>query len=261
MRTCRIYALARFFLGVLAFGAVPTFIQAQEKEDIRDSVYQLSDKTSSENKLFYVKDVETWKTWAGTDTFTQTYNNGTLVFGNDKAEKGSGTIHIGKGGLGYINARFNAKDIYLTGKLITGYDDTRGGADIVFKATNNFNIEGFEAQYWKSGTQGSNLKIYSDQAIDIKDSKFLFWRTSDADGARDFILNAKNGITMSNTTISTQDSWDFGGKIYYTIDAGAGDLQATSTNITQHHSTLYSNSSKIKAGGNISFDKQSTFNM
>ncbi|STP06924.1 vacuolating cytotoxin domain-containing protein [Helicobacter fennelliae] len=220
------------------------FVFLSADTDITNDVYNLSNKTSDNTGNFYIENKRTYNTRP--KNFTQTYANGTLIFGNKQKQVGNGNIHFGgsgwQGGLiGYIGATFKAKEVYLTGTLGAGNSfETGGGAAFTFNATENLTADTFTLNLNIAGTQNNHFKA-TGQTITFKNST----------------LNADhNGFTLDMKTTGGDMSFDntkvsFGGMV--TLNS-AGNLNFT------NQSSLASrgNVIDIKATNDIIFDDKSS---
>ena len=180
--------------------------------DITNSIYNLKNANNSAAGNFYATSIHTYS--SGGTSFTQSYNNGTLILGNNSASTGTDTIWFGQGiYLGYITANFNAKEIYLTGTLGAGNGiSTGGGAELNFNASDNITLQDWNLKFTSAGLQKSNAnltagKTLSGQNITILDET----GGSIAFSAANFELHAKsiqtNGgtLTFKNTTPTTSE--------------------------------------------------------
>lgn len=220
------------------------FVFLSADTDITNDVYNLSNKTNDNTGNFYIENKRTYSSFGA--SFTQTYANGTLIFGNKQKQVGNGNIHFGgsgwlQGGLiGYIGATFKAKEVYLTGTLGAGNSfGTGGGATFTFNATENLTADKFTLNLNLAGTQNNHFKA-TGQTITFKNST----------------LNADhNGFTLDMKTTNRDMSFDntkvsFGGMV--TLNS-AGNLKFT------NQSSLASrgNVIDIKATNDIIFDDKS----
>ena len=213
--------------------------------DITNDVYNLRNVTKNDSGTFTIQSTQTYKSSNG--SFTQNYNNATLIFGNTAQNTGSGRIWFGGSGwhggsIGYITASFNAKDAYLTGTLGAGNSlKTGGGASLNFNASNNITMQDLKLQFDKAGTQNSQFNLAATQKIIAKNLTI-----SDSSGgtasfnAKDFDFHAKN-ITSDGTIKFTSTNGSQSGKVtldslnissgYFYSDGFNGDLDIKALNI------------------------------
>lgn len=170
--------------------------------DIQGDIYNLNSKNDSSSDTFYSNNMGTTYTglaW-GRD-FTQSYENGTLIIGNTSKSPTSNGHWFGRGGdVGFINATFNAKEVYITGTLGSGNAArTGGGANLTFNASNNLTLDGANISVNRAGTQNSTTAL-NGREIDIKNSQF---NIENINGGGINIGNEKTeNLTIDNTNIS-----------------------------------------------------------
>lgn len=296
MKLTRIYLMiATLALPVfptsLALLTLPAPLHA-ESEDITNRVFDHENYSNDENKTFYVGTHRTWST--GGAEFTQSYENGTLVFGNTTTSPGSNEFWFGGAGLqggliGYITANFNAKDIYLTGTIGAGNSwHDGGGATLNFKASNSLVLDSLTLKLEDAGTQNSHfslegsslslknstLNAHTDgftlslksttDAIALENTKAYFGGNISVDSAKDFtgdsqsVLNSTNGVI----DIKAKENIDFKG----TMDFSSGGLTwdgyvnlSAGQNLTLGtiNTTLHYGSAQFiaSAGKDLSIDK------
>lgn len=142
--------------------------------DITNDVYNLKNIDNNSTSDFTIQNTRTYKSSNG--SFTQTYTNGNLIFGNTTQNAGNGNIWFGgyyknfwnqtQGHVGYITATFTARNVYLTGILGAGNElETGGGATINFNASENITLDNWQLQFNKAGTQHSHSTLSSDQNL------------------------------------------------------------------------------------------------
>ena len=114
--------------------------------DITNSIYELQNQNNINSGIFSVGNTRTWS--SGGASFSQTYTNGTLIFGNtSKSPKKDSNIWFGGDGwqsglVGYITTKFSAKDIYLTGTIGGGNAwGTGGGVQLDFDSSGGFSAD------------------------------------------------------------------------------------------------------------------------
>ncbi|OBV29375.1 hypothetical protein BKN38_03790 [Helicobacter sp. CLO-3] len=212
---------------------------------------------NSSSDIFYVKSGETYREGFGTFAFTTNYTNGTLIFGNDKKEQGSGQIHLGSGGGGghtaYLNGTFNVKEAYFTGTLTTGNNTGAGaGASLTFNANENITTQGFNANFW-SNTQGATLALNSKKDITINSSTFTIDGSNSNFTAKANGKFSANGFTLSMPGTTESINANISAK---EIDIKNGSL-STGTSST---AGVYSTTSFTSTGGDINFDASTTTN-
>ncbi|PAF47493.1 hypothetical protein BKH46_03385 [Helicobacter sp. 12S02634-8] len=186
------------FSAILATTIMPIDINAS---DITSDVYNLSNKSNTSSGDFYVKNTQTWYGggWTGKTSFTQSYNNGTLIFGNNSQSASNGVVRFGSlGYTGYIIANFNAKDIYITGTLESGNAwKTGGGAAFNFKATNNITLDGATIRMINAGAQNSSARFEATQKISFKNTTLI----NDNSGSSNFSISGDQ-ITFTQVNVS-----------------------------------------------------------
>ena len=178
--------------------------------DITNSVYELQGKQDESGGTFSVGSTRTWST-AGAD-FTQSYKNGTLIFGNNsQSPKTDSNIWFGgtdwqSGLVGYIKTKFEAKDIYLTGTIGSGNAwATGGGAELKFDASNSFKAESLDLKFNHAGLQYSNFFV-SATDINIKNSQL----NARSDGFKMHLTSNSGDITFDSSNAN------FGGELVIT---------------------------------------------
>ena len=254
MRTCRIYALARFFLGILVFdGFVSSALYANSEDVGREKIYRLQDYTNDDAKIFYAKKQNPY---SGTgSTFTQNYKNGTLVFGNDKKEQNNNRddgVHFGQGGwTGYVTGTFNAKEVFLTSHLGAGNNTGAGaGATLTFNTTENITAQGLNLDMW-SNTQGDTLTLNAQGNVTINNSTFkIKGSNSNLNITAKGSLNA-DGFTLSMPANSESVNAHF----------TAGEISFKNSNLDiVSNGVSWIGTTKFQADKNITFDDKTTAN-
>ncbi|WP_027327157.1 vacuolating cytotoxin domain-containing protein [Helicobacter pametensis] len=136
--------------------------------DIYNFVHGLKNQNNDSTGEFYLHKMTTYQ-WGFTKEFTQSYQNGILIFGNSSQTSGDGRVWFGQDGyVGYITANFKAKEIYLTGTLGAGNNiRTGGGATLNFTSSTNANLQDWNLELMKAGTQKSHFSLTA-QAIKAK---------------------------------------------------------------------------------------------
>ncbi|TLD83371.1 autotransporter domain-containing protein, partial [Helicobacter trogontum] len=219
--------------------------------DIQNDIYNLNNRNNASNEIFYSNNMGTTYTgWAWGKDFTQTYENGTLIIGNISKDPNANNMHwFGRGGdIGFINATFNAKEVYITGTLGSGNSlRTGGGANLTFNANSNLTLDNAYIHINRAGTQNSTTSL-NGQTINIKNSEF---NIENINGGGINIGSANtNNIILDNTHIKMD-----GGQInviaknsklnFGAINIVNGTLDLTQANYTEltTHSINMTNSS------------------
>ncbi|STP12564.1 hypothetical glycine-rich autotransporter [Helicobacter mustelae] len=193
--------------------------------NITDSVYKLWGRSSPASGKFFAGSMNTWSS-AGA-SFSQSYLNATLIFGNsgEVANTSGGGIWFGRGGdVGYITASFNAKNIYLTSTLGAGNSwRTGGGASLNFSATQKANLQSLTLEFYKAGTQNSNFSVTANE-IEANNTRIQ----DNSGGTTSFSAN-----TYNIQNLSIQKS---GGKVVFNnktsaADSGKGSVALSSLSI------------------------------
>lgn len=215
--------------------------------DITDSVYNLKNENKTEGGTFSVGSTRTWST-AGAD-FTQSYKNGTLIFGNtSQAPKQDSTIWFGGEGwqsglVGYIKTKFEAKDIYLTGSIGAGNAwATGGGAELKFEASNSFKAELLDLKFNHAGLQYSNFFVNA-KDISIKNSQL----NARSDGFK-MELNSSGG----DITFDTSNA-NFGGRLELTSAKNINLTGNSSLTSRGNEIRLKAENGSITGNGNLVF--------
>ncbi|WP_299326311.1 vacuolating cytotoxin domain-containing protein, partial [uncultured Helicobacter sp.] len=256
MRTCRIYALARSLLGILAFGAVPTLLYADK--DVGGYIWNLSSHTDDSYDTFHFKGGSVGS--YGLSTFEQNYRNGTLIVGNTSktpANRDLG-VHFGVGGKsGYISGTWNAKEVYLTAYLGAGNAEKTAGADLTFNATGDITAEGLIVDMW-SDTQADRLILRSSGGnITLKDSDFKIHGADVLRGESALTLEAKNMLSADNFKLNMPTST---ARVNATFKAGEISFTNSNLNIEASSTSGAVSTTKFQADKNISFDDKTTAN-
>lgn len=202
--------------------------------NIYSDVYGLKNKTNASNQTFYLQNMRTYA-WSS-KSFSQTYINGALIFGNSSKTSGEGKVWFGgegiNGGLvGYITANFNAKEVYLTGTLGAGNSFlTGGGASVHFASSTQATLQDWRLELIKVGTQNSHFSLSAQDTIEangvvIKDESggSAIFRASS------FSFHANN-ITSNGQIIfaSSQDARRAMGQIVIdSVSMSGGELNLT----------------------------------
>ncbi|WP_455939946.1 vacuolating cytotoxin domain-containing protein, partial [Helicobacter fennelliae] len=195
------------------------FVFLSADTDITNDVYNLSNKTSNNTGNFYIENKRTWS--AGDPSFTQSYTNGTLIFGNKAESKGDGTVWFGTNswfscGLGpcsgHINANFEAKEVYLTGTIGIGNDWKSGGANLNFKANDKITLDSFSLKY-KNTTRANNFTLNGGAGIDIKNSTLNVGGDLNLISTNgDIIFDDKSSLTVQSGGLTTDAYINFEAK-------------------------------------------------
>ncbi|CBG39931.1 vacuolating cytotoxin domain-containing protein [Helicobacter mustelae] len=195
------------------------------KENITNSIWSLQNVNNYGAGPFIAGNTTTWSTWGA--SFSQSYLNGTLIFGNsgEVANTSGGGIWFGRGGdVGYITASFNAKNIYLTSTLGAGNSwRTGGGASLNFSATQKANLQSLTLEFYKAGTQNSNFSVTANE-IEANNTRIQ----DNSGGTTSFSAN-----TYNIQNLSIQKS---GGKVVFNnktsaADSGKGSVALSSLSI------------------------------
>ncbi|WP_238699669.1 vacuolating cytotoxin domain-containing protein, partial [Helicobacter trogontum] len=229
--------------------------------NIQNDIYYLNSKNDRSSDTFYSNNMgTTWTSSLWGRSFTQNYQNGTLIIGNSSKSPTNNRHWFGRGGdIGFINASFNAKEVYVTGTLGTGNSwRTGGGANLTFNASNNLTLDRANISVNRAGTQNSTTAL-NGKEIDIKNSQF---NIENINGGGINIGNEKTeNLTIDNTNISMS-----GGQINITaknsklnfgsVNITNGTLDLTKANYTEltTHSLNITNSSFRSKELNMSGD-------
>lgn len=215
--------------------------------DITNSVYELQGKQDESSGTFSVGSTRTWST-AGAD-FTQSYKNGTLIFGNtSQSPKTDSNIWFGgtdwqSGLVGYIKTKFEAKDIYLTGTIGAGNAwSTGGGAELKFDASNSFKAESLDLKFNHAGLQYSNFFV-SAKDINIKNSQL----NARSDGFKMHLTSSGGDITFDNSNAN------FGGELVITSGKNINLTGNSSLTSRGNVIRLKAENGSITGNGNLSF--------
>lgn len=189
--------------------------------DITNDIYELRNKNNTSSGTFSVINMRTWST--GGASFSQSYTNGTLIFGNtSQSPKKDSSIWFGGEGwqsglVGYIKAKFEAKDVYLTGTIGSGNAwNTGGGAQLDFKASNYFKADSLNLQLKYAGLQYSNFFVeaknisFSNSTLNvggaiklISDGNIALDKNSSiTSSGNDIRLNAKDGSITGSPNVN-----------------------------------------------------------
>ena len=195
--------------------------------DISNSVYYLQTKQDDSFGTFYLQKVRTYK--VADAGFSQTYANGTLVFGNSTTTPGNGVVWFGgeglQGGLvGYIKAKFKAQNIYLTGTTGAGNSfSTGGGASLGFEASDVLTLDNWHLSFTKAGTQRSNALLKA-KTIKAKEITILDHTGGEISfEAQTFDMQAKS-VDLYGSTLSFKNSGAINIK---TLKANVAKIQTT----------------------------------
>lgn len=216
--------------------------------DITNSVYELQNKSDDSSGTFSVGNTRTWST-AGAD-FTQSYKNGTLIFGNtSQSPKKDSNIWFGgtdwqSGLVGYIKTKFEAKDVYLTGTIGAGNAwATGGGAELNFDASNSFKAESLDLKFGHAGLQYSNFFVNAKESISFKDSTL----SAGSDGFKMHLTSTNGDISFNNSNAN------FGGELVITsgknINLTGNSSLASRGNVIR----LKAQNGSITGNGNLNF--------
>lgn len=215
--------------------------------DITNSVYELQGKQDESSGTFSVGSTRTWST-AGAD-FTQSYKNGTLIFGNtSQSPKTDSNIWFGgtdwqSGLVGYIKTKFEAKDIYLTGTIGSGNAwATGGGAELKFDASNNFKAESLDLKFNHAGLQYSNFFV-SAKDINIKNSQL----NARSDGFKMHLTSSSGDIIFDSSNAN------FGGELVITSGKNINLTGNSSLTSRGNVIRLKAQNGSITGNGNLSF--------
>lgn len=215
--------------------------------DITNSVYELQNKSNESSGTFSVGSTRTWST-AGAD-FTQSYNNGTLIFGNtSQSPKTDSNIWFGgtdwqSGLVGYIKTKFEAKDIYLTGTIGAGNAwATGGGAELNFNASNSFKAESLDLKFNHAGLQYSNFFV-SAKDINIKNSQL----NARSDGFKMHLSSSSGDITFDSSNAN------FGGELVITSGKNINLTGNSSLTSRGNVIRLKAQNGSITGNGNLDF--------
>ena len=205
--------------------------------NIQNDIYNLRNKTDTSNDTFCSDNMGTTYAFWG-KTFTQNYSNGTLIIGNTSKNPNANNNHWfgSAGNVGFINANFNAKEVYITGTLGSGNSfRTGGGANITFNASNNLQLDNANISINRAGTQNETTTL-NGKTIYIKDSQFNI-ENINSGGINIGNENTEN-ITIDNANIKME-----GGQInviakssslnFGAINITNGILDLTKSNYTQ----------------------------
>ena len=215
--------------------------------DITNSVYELQNKSNESSGTFSVGSTRTWST-AGAD-FTQSYKNGTLIFGNtSQSPKTDSNIWFGgtdwqSGLVGYIKTKFEAKDIYLTGTIGAGNAwATGGGAELNFNASNSFKAESLDLKFNHAGLQYSNFFV-SAKDINIKNSQL----NARSDGFKMHLSSSSGDITFDSSNAN------FGGELVITSGKNINLTGNSSLTSRGNVIRLKAQNGSITGNGNLDF--------
>lgn len=189
------------FLGLIGMTSLSYLVA---DEGIGNYIYQLKDHSSTNSGNFYSQNTSTWSSFG--KSFTQSYNNGTLILGNNTTSANSNGEHwFGtQGYVGYINATFNAKEVFLTGKIGSGNAwRTGGGATLTFNASDKITLDGADIQVYRAGSQNSNTHL-GGKEVDIKNSKLMLEGGLGGGGTNRVYIGNDNTqkVTLNNTSLS-----------------------------------------------------------
>ena len=215
--------------------------------DITNSVYELQGKQDESSGTFSVASTRTWST-AGAD-FTQSYKNGTLIFGNtSQSPKTDSNIWFGGTGwqsglVGYIKTKFEAKDIYLTGTIGSGNAwATGGGAELKFDASNSFKAESLDLKFNHAGLQYSNFFV-SAKDINIKNSQL----NARSDGFKMHLTSSSGDINFDTSNAN------FGGELVITSGKNINLTGNSSLTSRGNVIRLKAENGSITGNGNLFF--------
>lgn len=215
--------------------------------DITNSVYELQNKSNESSGTFSVGSTRTWST-AGAD-FTQSYKNGTLIFGNtSQSPKTDSNIWFGgtdwqSGLVGYIKTKFEAKDIYLTGTIGAGNAwATGGGAELNFNASNSFKAESLDLKFNHAGLQYSNFFVSAND-INIKNSQL----NARSDGFKMHLSSSGGDITFDSSNAN------FGGELVITSGKNINLTGNSSLTSRGNVIRLKAQNGSITGNGNLDF--------
>ncbi|WP_233709894.1 MULTISPECIES: vacuolating cytotoxin domain-containing protein [unclassified Helicobacter] len=201
--------------------------------NIQNDVYYLRSVTKNQTDEFYVRETKTY--YSSDKAFSQTYANGTLIFGNNTKASGTGSVWFGSGWwIGYVTAKFQAREVFLTGTLGAGNGiNTGGGLGITFQSSSNITLQDFNLNLTKAGLQNSSA-------------------TFDAKGN----LIAKN-ITVNNATggsvIFSANNFDF----YARQIQGSGTLQFKNNEVSSESKNSITIDSLSISGGRFDSNESS----
>lgn len=218
-----------------------------QASDITNSVYELQNKSNESSGTFSVGSTRTWST-AGAD-FTQSYKNGTLIFGNtSQSPKTDSNIWFGgtdwqSGLVGYIKTKFEAKDIYLTGTIGAGNAwATGGGAELNFNASNSFKAESLDLKFNHAGLQYSNFFVSAND-INIKNSQL----NARSDGFKMHLSSSSGDITFDSSNAN------FGGELVITSGKNINLTGNSSLTSRGNVIRLKAQNGSITGNGNLDF--------
>ncbi|MGX3045029.1 vacuolating cytotoxin domain-containing protein [Helicobacter sp. T3_23-1056] len=224
------------------------FSHTSKATDITNSIYNLQNKNDANSGTFSVGSTRTWST--GGASFSQTYTNGTLIFGNTSTTpKKDSSIWFGGDGwqsglVGYIETKFSAKDIYLTGTIGGGNAwGTGGGVQLDFDSSGGFSAESLDLRLNHAGLQYSNFFVKATNDISFKDSSLQ----ASSDGFKMHLTSTNGEITLDNTKVN------FGGEVG--ITSGKNINLKNGTSITSRGNTirLKAENGSITGNGNLDF--------
>ncbi|STQ86091.1 autotransporter domain-containing protein [Helicobacter muridarum] len=153
-----------YIMGMSAFGIFSISLCSgivYAAQDIQNNIYNLRNNTNNSNDTFYSRgNMTTYSSFGA--RFSQNYNNGTLIIGNNTKNPKSNSEHtFGSGGiLGFITASFSAKEVYLTGNINTGNSfRTGGGTNLSFRATGDLNVNQAAITVRRAGLQNHTTTL------------------------------------------------------------------------------------------------------
>ena len=231
--------------------SVPSY--AQSAQDIGGDIYRLNSTTKTESDIFYAKGQNPYSVTGS--NFTQNYQNGTLVFGNDKKEQNTNRddgIHFGNGGwAGYVTGTFNAKEVYLTSRLGTGNNTGAGaGATLVFNASDSLSAQGLTVDMW-SNTQGDSLTLNSTNGdVSLKDSNFKIKGSNS-----ELKVSAKNKIEADNFTLEMPSNSE---KVVANFSGDSIEFKNSNLNIAGPDIAWNKNETKFSAESSLAFTNTTT---
>lgn len=238
----------RLFGSIVLFSMLGVGHQLVADTNIYSDVYNLKSVTKDTSDEFYLEKVRTWK--SSNASFSQSYANGVLIFGNNTKDSGTGSVWFGgegwNGGLvGYITANFQAKEIFLTGTLGSGNSfKSGGGLDITFQSTSDMTLQDLSLNFTSAGTQNSNATFSAQNNLVAKNlsitnatnGKISFSATNFDFYAKQIqgkSIEFKNTTTATGTNSIILDSLSISGGYFYSNQSNASlDIKSLSLSNT-----------------------------
>lgn len=216
--------------------------------DITNSIYELQNQNNINSGIFSVGNTRTWS--SGGASFSQSYTNGTLIFGNtSKSPKKDSNIWFGGDGwqsglVGYITTKFSAKDIYLTGTIGGGNAwGTGGGVQLDFDSSGGFSADSLDLKLNHAGLQYSNFFVKATNGISFKDSNLQ----ASSDGFKMHLTSTNGDITFDNTKAN------FGGEVGITSGKNINLNNGSSITSRGNAIRLKAENGSITGNGNLDF--------